>query len=74
MDLFHSVSSPQLKQLQDILKTYVMYNMDLGKRRGREKGERDRDRDRQRQVTERDRESNREIETERDREERVCVY
>ena len=44
MDLFHSVSSPQLKQLQDILKTYVMYNMDLGKRRGREKGEKERQR------------------------------
>ena len=31
VELFHSVSSPQLKQLQSILKTYIMYNMDLGK-------------------------------------------
>ncbi|XP_019849999.1 PREDICTED: TBC1 domain family member 15-like [Amphimedon queenslandica] len=30
VELFHSVSSPQLKQLQNILKTYIMYNMDLG--------------------------------------------
>ena len=56
MALFHSVSSPQLKQLQDILKTYVMYNMDLGKRRGREKGEREKQRQGQAETSDRERE------------------
>ena len=30
LEWFHSVDSPRLKQLQDILNTYVMYNFDLG--------------------------------------------
>ena len=28
--MYQSLNSPRLKQLQDILTTYVMYNFDLG--------------------------------------------
>lgn len=30
LEMYHSPNSPRLKQLQDILTTYVMYNFDLG--------------------------------------------
>ena len=30
LDMFRSINSPRLVQLQDILNTYVIYNFDLG--------------------------------------------
>ncbi len=30
LDMYNSLNSPRLAQLQDVLNTYVMYNFDLG--------------------------------------------